>query len=298
MRKSIISKVINNPFQIFCYLARKGWFKWLDDKIFLRFYYRGATGYKLNYENPRNFNEKLQCLKISKINLKFSMYADKYEVREIVAKKIGKSILVDLYGVWNDPNDINFDKLPNEFVLKCTHDSGTVVTCYNKNNLNIEETIEYLQKKMDINYYHYGREDVYQNIVPRIICEELLVDKDTNELRDYKFFVFGGQVKMIQVDVDRFNNHRRNMYSPTWDLLDMSVEYPRDPNTIIPKPTLLNKMIEISETLASNMIFARVDLYLANEKIYFGEVTFYPGSGQETISPYKCNVEMGKAIQL
>jgi len=270
----------------------------LSDKTFLKFKYWALTGKKLNLENPMSFNEKLQWLKLNDRRTIFTTMADKHAVREYVKNIIGEEYLIPLLGIWVRPEDIDFDTLPKQFVLKCTHDCGSVIICHDKYTFDRDAAIKSLNKCLKENYYWQGREWPYKNITPVVIAEECLVDESGVELKDYKVFNFNGVPKMIQVDFDRFGNHRRNLYSTDWKYLGYTSRYPTDPNVVIKRPLQLEKLLDCAKRLSSGIPFVRTDFYSINEKIFFGEITFYHGGGMETFYPEEWDFKLGSWIQL
>jgi hypothetical protein len=285
----------------------------IPQKLELFFCFR--TGNKMYLNHPVTFNEKIQWMKAFDTNPLKTRLADKYLVRGYVEEKIGADYLIPLLGVWDRFDDIDFDMLPQSFVLKTNHGSGWNIIVKDKNRLDKEYARERFGEWMITNYaYCNGFEMHYRDIVPKIIAEPYLsVDdklnacgelenragtKETDSLNDYKLFVFGGRVKLIEVDINRFTKHKRNLYTPRWELLPYSMGYPNAPEIIIDKPRQLDEMINISERLAEGFILARVDLYIHNDRVLFGEMTFTPGSGTELIFPEEFDLEMGGWIDL
>lgn len=261
-------------------------------------YYLRMDGKILDLENPRTFNEKLQWLKLYDHNPRYINLVDKYEVKKYVADMIGESYIIPTLGVWDKYEDINFDDLPDKFVLKCTHDSGSAVLVWDKTSIDHKSLGSKFEKALTSNYYHAGREWVYKNIVPRIIAEKLLELPNREELKDYKLFAFHGKVRLIQVDINRFTCHKRNLYTPDWEYLPYSICYPSDPDIRVEKPECLNEMISIAEKLSEGFIHMRVDLYVWHQKVYFGELTFIHGNGTEIIQPEEFALTMGSWIEI
>lgn len=222
--------------------------------------------------------------------------ADKYSVREFVRDKVGEDILNELYAVYDDPKDINLEELPEEFVLKMSHGWGDIIICKNKKELDWNKTFKKLKYNLSRSHYLSGREWAYKNIKPRIICEKFISDNGKSP-NDYKFFCFNGQPKIIQLDVDRFNGHSRNMYDTNWNLLDFELTYSKSLESI-EKPEKLKEMLEIATKLSKDFPFVRVDLYNVNGKIFFGELTFYPENGNGQFRPDKYNHILGKYLTL
>ncbi len=254
----------------------------------------------MSFRNPETFNEKLQWLKLYNRRPEYTMMVDKYLVRDYIAKEIGEEYLIPLLGVWDNPDDIDFDALPNQFVLKCNHNSGTgMCICKDKSKLNVEQVLSELHKGYKEDYYVMNREWPYKNVPRKIIAEKYMVDKGTAELRDYKFFCFGGVCKCMKVDFDRFVEHRANYYNPQGNLLDLGETIcPPDKQKNIVLPTNMDKMIVLAEKLSQGIPFLRVDFYDVNGQIYFGELTFYPASGFGAFTDDEWDVELGKWIEL
>lgn len=268
------------------------------DDVFLKNKFYENTGEILNIDKPKSYNEKLQWQKIHDRNPLYTKLVDKYEVRKYVEEKIGKEYLVPSYGIYNTFSDIDFNKLPKTFVLKATHDCGSVFICKNKDELDLKV----LKKKMDAalkkNYYYYSREWPYKNVTPRIICEKYLENND-GELLDYKIFSFNGKPKLIQVHFDRFSGHKTNNYSLDWRFMDVEFSnYPSDRSKIIPKPAGLKEMIDLAAKLSEGLPQVRVDFYYVQNKIYFGELTFFHVGGMAPIKPKSFNLELGELIDL
>lgn len=271
----------------------------LPDRLYLSIKYRAFTGLRLNLDNPRRFNEKMQWLKLYDRNDWYSKIADKVEVRKFVADRIGEQYLIPLIGVYNSVDEIEWNTLPTQFVLKCTHDSGTTVISSNKNDLNIREAEKFLKKRMAKSYYHLHREFSYKNIIPRIICEAFISQDGDSIPMDYKFFCFHGVPKLIQVDTDRFTDHGRVALFPDWSRAPFALNrnYTKE-GLNIERPDNLDEMLEICRKLSKDFKFIRVDLYSINSKIYFGELTFYHVSGYEPIYPDQYDFWLGDLLDL
>ncbi len=290
---------IKNPFRIILYLPYQRLFHWMSDKNYLKMMYYVTIGKKLSFQSPQTFNEKIQWLKLYDRNPIYTDLVDKYEVRRYIAKVIGKEYLIPLIGVWDTFEDIDFSKLPNQFVLKCTHDSGGLVICKDKSKLNIEEARKKINKCLKRNFYYVGREFSYKNIKPRVICEEYMVDDSGLELKDYKFLCFNGQVKCSFVCLNRnsLNGLNVDFYDLDWTPMPFERHYPNS-GTLIPKPKNYNEMIHFAEKLSKEIPFVRTDFYESNGQLYFGELTFYPGSGFEEFSPESYDYLLGSWLEL
>ncbi|MGO1469477.1 MAG: ATP-grasp fold amidoligase family protein [Tissierella sp.] len=272
--------------------------KIIPDKLYLKLQYRHHFNKKLNLKGPKNFNEKIQWLKLNDRKPEYVNYVDKYEVRKYIKDTIGDEYLIPLIGVYDSVEQIDWISLPDSFVLKCTHGSSSNIICKNKADLDIEAAKIMLNRWLSSNWFWYGREWPYKNVKPRIVCEKYMVDESNVELKDYKIFCFNGEPKLIQVDFNRFEHHQRNIYDINWDYIEASIKYPTNPDTIIKKPVKLDEMLEISKKLSAGIPHVRVDLYSIEESIYFGELTFHHGSGYEKIKPESLNNAMGEWIDL
>ena len=289
------------PYAIFRNITKLGLTRIIPDDLYLKIAYKLATGYVLDLDKPQTFNEKIQYLKLYDRKPKYIVCVDKYKVREYIANIIGSEYLIPLLGVWEKANDIDFDNLPDQFVLKCNHDSGSVIICNNKKRLSKKQTIKKLNKALKNTGYWFGREWPYKDIKPCILAEKYMTDESGYELKDYKIFVFNGIPQFIQVDFDRFTNHHRNFYDTTWNYVPFTTCYPTDPNKQIMQPSCLAEMLNIAEKITSDIgkpAFCRIDLYVINNKIYFGEITFYHGSGFEKFEPEEWDEKLGELIDL
>ena len=272
--------------------------RYIPDKIWLQIKFICRMGKFPDLNNPKTFNEKIQWLKLHNRKPEFSSMVDKYEVKKIIAERMGEEYLIPTLGVWDKFEEIDFDKLPDQFVLKCTHDSGGLIICKDKSQLDLDKAKQKINRCLKSNYYWHGREWPYKNVKPRIIAEQYMVDESGVELKDYKIFNFGGQPKLIQVDFNRFIQHTKNIYDTEWNYLDVAINYPTDPNVSIKKPDCLDEMLEMAKELSAGLPFLRTDFYVINGKIYFGELTFSPGSGFMKVTPESFDEEMGSWISL
>lgn len=293
-----ITRFILDPKIRFNYLTILGLYNDWDDEKFLRKKYKLYTGKELNLYAPETFNEKIQWLKLYDRNPGYTELVDKYSVKKYVADKIGSEYIIPTLGVWDCFDEIDFELLPDAFVLKTTHDSGGVFICKDKSALNKKKAKKFLNKWLRRNYYMSGREYPYKNVSRKIIVEEYMTDESGEELKDYKVFNFNGIPKMIQVDYDRFRCHKRNLYTTEWDYIPASIEFPTDPDHRIEKPQCLDQMLKLASVLSQGFAHLRTDFYVIENKIYFGELTFYHGSGFETFTPEKFGFETGSWLAL
>ncbi len=255
--------------------------KSIPDEGYLKLKFWIKMGKKLDLKHPQTFNEKIQWLKLYDRKPKYIELVDKYEVRKHIKNMIGEEYLIPLLGAWEDFERIDFAELPNRFVFKCTHDSGGIILCKDKERFNKAKTRKKLEKRLANNYYYSGREWPYKNIKPRIICEEVLGTESDELPSDYKFHCFNGKPRNVMVCTDRGSgNPKYYFFDQEWKLLRCNVGGLKAPEGFsLPKPEKMDEMFEIAATLSKGVPFVRVDLYFENGQIYFGELTFHPQSG-------------------
>ncbi|HII4406635.1 ATP-grasp fold amidoligase family protein [Clostridium perfringens] len=271
-------------------------FNKINDEEFIKNFYYKSFNKEIDLKNPKTFNEKLNWLKLNCKNKAATQCADKYEVRRYIENKGYGYILNELFGVYESVKDIDIDKLPKKFVLKATHGSGWNLIVNDKNKINWIMWKLIIKSWLKQNFYYYGREWVYRDIKPRIVCEKFLSDSN-NELLDYKIYCFNGIPKFIQVDVDRFTNHTANYYDIEWNILNFQYD---DENSgrILKKPKTLNEMIKISKDLSSEFEHVRIDFYEVDGKLYFGEMTFFTASGTGKFNPEEYDKILGSWLTL
>lgn len=274
--------------------------KILPDKLYLSILFRYHMGYWMDWDNPTTFSEKLQWLKIYDRNPLYTRLVDKFAVKEYVASIIGEEYIIPTLGVWDRVEDIEWDKLPQQFVLKTTHGGGSmgVVICTDKVYFDKKKAIKQLRGSLKTDLYVVWKEWPYKNVTPRIIAELYMGDETGEALKDYKFFCFDGVPKIVQVDYGRFVNHKRNLYDIEWNRLPFSLGFPTDWDCEIEKPEALGEMIDMVKRLSKGIPHVRVDLYYIDGKVYFGEMTFYHGSGFEKFTPEEYNKFFGELIFL
>ena len=263
--------------------------------------YRARMGRPLNLDDPRYFSEKLQWLKLHDRNPLYTQLVDKYRVREYVVEKLGEEYLIPLLGVWDDPDDIDFDALPDQFVLKCNHNSGTgMCICRDKSKLDFDAVRSTLRKGLQENFFMKAREWPYRDVSRKIVCEQYMTDgSGTEELTDYKFFCFHGEVKCFKVDFDRFLDHGANWYDRNGNLLPFGeVSCPPYYEKKIIFPDSMQRMIAAAQTLSAGIPFVRVDLYSVNENIYFGELTLFPACGWGRFTDDQWDRTMGEWLHI
>ena len=290
-----------NRISLYCFLfLRKiGLINLLSDEVFLKINFRLRIGRPLNLNNPRGFNDKLQWLKLYDRNPKYTTMVDKYYVKEYISNVIGKEYVIPTIGVWDTIEDIDFSILPNQFVMKTTHDSGGCYICKDKSKLDNMELKKIINRSLNRNYYIQSREWPYKNVKPRIIVEPYLVDESGFELKDYKLMCFNGKVRCSFVCSNRNSKSGLNVnfYDRDWIPMPFERHYPKN-NTEIPKPICYELMIELAEKLSKDIPFVRVDFYQIDNKPKFGELTFYPGAGLEEFTPEEWDFKLGDLLVL
>lgn len=278
------------------------WFYLLPDKCEISYRFKKLLGYKPNLKDPKSFNEKIQWLKLHNHNPRYPLLIDKYKVKDIVAPVIGEEYVIKtLCGGYKHFDEIPFDKLPKQFVIKCNHDAASTVICKDKETLDYTKAKITLENALKTNYYHYnGKQWGYRDIDPCIMVEEYMQDGDKNELEDYKFMMFNGKCRSVFVCSGRQSTGLMiDVYDEKWNLLPIRRDCPNS-GKLIPKPKNLNEMLRIAEKLANfvDNSFVRVDLYDINQKIYFGELTFYPNGGFGQFHPQEWDYTLGSWIDL
>ena len=273
---------------------------YLPDSIHLRILYRIEMGKSLNLNKPETFCEKLQWLKLYNRKPEYTQMVDKLEAKKYVASIIGEEYIIPVLGIWDKAEDINFDSLPNQFVLKTTHGGGGngVIICKDKSMLNREDTVKKLNKLLLQDIYKSRVEWPYKNVKKRIFAEQYMVDESGNELKDYKLLNFNGEPLYIEVDSGRFTDHIRNIYDINWNVQPISIGYKNDLSVEFERPIGLEKMVEFARVLSKGMPFLRTDFYIINDRIYFGELTFFQRSGFTTFNPPSVDLELGCRITL
>lgn len=267
----------------------------LPTKVVLNIDYIRSYKKKLNLKNPRYYGEKIQWIKLNGHIERYGKYVDKYEVRKFVEEKLGKGYFPKLLGVYENVNEINFNELPERFVIKMTNGTGGNIICRDKNNLNIDKVKRRLSKWQKEKFYKYTKENQYKNVKSRIICEEYLED-ETGSLSDYKLHCIDGRVEMIEIHRDRYTDHKENYYDINWNDYGITCKAKKGPD--MNKPNNLNDMINVAEKLSTDFTYVRVDLYSVKNKIYFGELTFTPANGTDPLYPLEKDLYFGSLINL
>lgn len=288
----------DRPFRI-SILASRGFYDRMSDEKFLKMKYRAIFGRELDLEDPKTYNEKLQWLKLYDREDIYTTMVDKYEAKKYVADIIGEEYVIPTLGVWDKFEDIDFDALPEKFVLKTTHDSGGIVICRDKAAFNIEKARAKLTTSLKRRYYSHSREWPYKNVKPRILAEQYMEDAATAELRDYKLYCFDGEVKSVMVATGRQSADGVHTDFFDEDFVHFSLTHGH-PNADIPpeKPANFERMKELAGVLSKGIPHLRVDFYDVNGKIYFGELTFSSSGGFVPFDPPEWDEKFGSLIIL
>ena len=296
----MLKDYIRNPYRVFMLLGDRGLLNWLGDEPFLRLIYRANIGQKLNLENPQTFCEKMNWLKLYGHPERYTLYSDKLGVRAHVAKALGEEYLVPLLGVWDDPDEIDFDALPERFVLKATHDSGSAYFCRDRADFDRQAARKKLRRALRTPYYMKGRERQYEHVVPRVIAEAYL-DSGTDALAaDYKVYCFDGEARFVHLATDRGTDRHMKItiFDPAWNRLPFWIDgYPTEPGEL-PRPEGLEEMIRCAEKLCAGMPFMRVDFYEVAGRVYFGEMSWLPSGGLIPFQPPEWERRLGDWVTL
>ena len=272
--------------------------RYIPDKTYLQIYYFLQFGKLCDFKNPTTFNEKLNWLKINNRDSLYTKLVDKYEVKEYVEKVIGGGYTIPTLGVWEHFDDINFDMLPDQFVLKCIHDSEGLVIVKDKSKMDKNAAREKIETALRHNFYYVGREWPYKNVHPRIIAEQYMEDHIDKELRDYKFYCFDGIPKIMYIASNRNSGHVNfDFYDMEFNHLDITQKYP-NASEPLRKPKHFKEMIELAKKLSNGFPHVRVDFYEVDSKVYFGELTFFSMSGLTPFKPAKWDKIMGSWLTL
>lgn len=272
-----------------------------NDALYLKMEYYFQTGRRLNLNNPKSYNEKLQWLKIHDRKPEYTQMVDKAGVKDYIAKTIGEQYVIPTLGIWKHFDDIDFTTLPEKFVLKCTHDSGGLVICKDKKTLDKVSAKKKIEKCLKKNYFYGTREWPYKDVKPRIIAEPLLEQANGEEICDYKVMCFNGKAKLIELHMNRHSDHHtQDFYDVNWQKTEISQGkgYGGCSDIEVSKPSCLNEMLRLSETLTKDMAHCRVDWYVVNGHLYFGELTFFDGSGYVLFDDDKYDLLLGSWIHL
>lgn len=300
----------------FKFMARKGMMNWMPDKPYLKLMFRAVTGKRLNLHNPKNFNEKLQWLKLYDRNPLYTVMVDKVKAKEYVASKIGDEYIIPTLGVWDNADEVDFDSLPSRFVIKCNHNSGKgMYVCRDKAKMDVAKVRMGLRQGLKEDYYAHNREWPYKDLSRRIIAEQYLEEKTSQNieddklakvgnLRDYKFYCFNGVPKLCQVISDRAIDEKIDFYNMEWERLVGLVGLVGLNNNVhnsdqdISCPLSFDEMKRCASILSHDIPFSRIDFYDIDGHAYFGEITFFPAGGFGSFKPDEWNEITGDWLHL
>lgn len=271
----------------------------LSDETYLKIKYLYRMKKMLNLENPQTYNEKLQWIKLYDRKSIYTTMVDKCEAKKFVAELIGPEYIIPTYGVWNNVDEIDFDELPEEFVLKCTHDSGSVIICKDKKSFSYDEAREKLRRSLEKSAFKDGREWPYKNVERKIIAEKYMIDAKDEELRDYKFFTFNGEPKILYIAQGRGKGEETvaDFFDMEFNHLDLRIDHEMAEELPHP-PKNFELMINLARKLSQGTPELRVDFYEVNGQVYFGEMTFFHCSGFWPFRPEKWDHILGEWINL
>lgn len=271
----------------------------VSDETYIKIKWKNWMDYKLNLDNPRTFNEKLQWIKLNDHNPLYTELVDKYRAKQYVTEKVGSEYVIPLLGQWDNVDEIEWEKLPNQFVIKCSHDSGSMVLCKDKSAFDVEAAKKKLRSCLKRNYYWESREWPYKNVKPQIFAEAYMEDEH-GELRDYKWFCFDGEPKVMFVASDRQKNGEEtkfDFYDENFNRLPITNGHPNS-STFIEKPKGFDIMKELASKLSKGLPEVRMDFYDVNGKVYFGEFTFFHWGGLMPFEPREWDLKFGDWIKL
>ena len=269
----------------------------VPDKPYLKMVYYMKTGERLNLDNPVGFNEKQNWLKLHDIHPEYTKLVDKYEVRSVIKELLGDGYMFPVLGVWDTYDDIDFASLPDQFVLKCTHDSQSVKIVEDKNKIDHKEFRKFYNGRLKINPFNMGREYPYKNVRPRIIAEKLMVAE--GGINDYKFFCFDGKPVIMFIATERASGDTKfDFFDMNFNHLDIVNIHPQSDKGEIEKPVCFDEMKQIAAKCSQGMKFVRIDLYEIDGKVYFGEYTFFHGGAFWPMKPEHWEKDLGDLIKI
>lgn len=307
-----LKKIIFDPSYRFESFGSRGFYNHLSDEEYIRRMFKARMGYPLDLQNPKTFNEKLQWLKLYDRKPIYTTMVDKYAAKEYVASLIGNEHVIPTFGVWDRFEDIDFDSLPNQFVLKCTHDSGGLVIVKDKSKFNLENARKKINQSLRRNYYNNSGEWAYKNISHRILAEKYMTDSNVERNRaldasagsllDYKLYCFQGEPRFFYIGFANIKNGEKDDQLSFFDLDWNPAPFYRKDHEPLPfsidKPENFQEMIDIARILSQGIPFVRVDLYNIDLHIYFSEMTFSPGGGYGRFYPDEWERKLGDWIVL
>ena len=274
--------------------------KLMSDKFYLSVLWKMVMGYELDWKNPKTYNEKLQWLKLHDRNPLYTTLVDKYRVKQWVANKIGEQYVIPTLAVYNSADEIDLGQLPNQFVLKCNHDSGSVCICRDKSSFDIESAKEKLNAALKRNFFWEAREWPYKNVKKCIFAESYIEDPISHSLPDYKFFGFNGEVKALFIATERSNEDtetRFDFFDTNFNHINITNGHP-NADRCPSRPRHFEKMIRLTQILSKDLPQIRCDFYETSDRLYFGEITFYHWGGLMKFEPQDFDLTMGSWCRL
>lgn len=299
MIKNVFKTVVEKCKLIILHILRYKICRAIPSSIFLKIVYRIRFSRKLDLKNPKTFNEKLQWLKLYDRRPEYIRMVDKYKVKQYISETVGEEYVIPLLGVYGSFREIDFSALPDQFVLKPNHTSGDILICKDKSKIDYMELAKTVDLWLKRKFYWENREWPYKMVIPRIICEQYMVDESGTELKDYKFMCFNGEAKCCVVCLNRGSIHGVNMdfYNMNWELMPVENIY-HNSGTLVPKPKDFDAMVKIACQLSKGLSFLRVDFYETEKQLYLGELTFYPCSGYAKLFPESYDYLFGSWINI
>ena len=271
--------------------------RFIPDEPYLKMVYRIKTGKKLNLKHPKTFCDKLNWLKLHDIHPEYTRLVDKVAVREHLKEVLGEDIGIPLLGVWEHYDDIDFDALPDKFVLKCNHDSGSVKVITDKAYMDHAALRRFYEGRLIQNPYILGREYPYRDVPPRIYAEQFMIPEGDSDINDYKFFCFDGKPEILFVATERSTDCRFDFFDMDFRHLDIENIHPQSDRPI-PCPASFGQMKELATRLSRGMKFVRIDLYEINGRVYFSEYTIYHAGGFWPMAPMEWEYRLGDLIRI
>ena len=272
----------------------------IPTKLWISYRFKKKLGYPMDWKNPKTFNQKLQWLKLYDRKPIYTTLVDKYEVKKYIAEKIGEQYIIPTLGVWDSFDEIDFDSLPDQFVLKCTHDSGGLAIVRDKATFDKAKARKQFKIALSRNPYDVTREWPYKNVKPRIIAEQYMENEATHDLRDYKFFAFNGETKAMFIATERASEVEEtkfDFFDMDYNHLDFRNGHP-NADVLPEKPARFDEMRQLADKLSEGLPQVRVDFYEVNDRVYFGEMTFFHWSGMKPFEPKEWDETFGNWIKL
>lgn len=314
---SKLRRYIRNPYAVFVYLGNRGALNWMSDRAYLKLVYRGQTGQRLNLKSPQTFNEKLQWLKLHDRNPRYTVLVDKFLVKEEVKRVLGSQAIVPTLGAWSDAEEIDFDRLPNTFVLKANHNSGGVIICRDKSSFDTERATASMLAQLNRSYFWPTREWPYRDVRPVVFAEEYLPDDEAavaaetdgdadpgdqgiRGIIDYKFYCFHGEPQFLYVarGLEDHSTARVVFLSLDWEVLGFGRSDYAEFVHVPPKPEGFTAMVAAARLLSAGIPFVRVDLFEHRGVVLFSEMTFHPVSGMMPFLPAEADAQVGALLDL